>query len=414
MATDLELLRKIVRVMNDANKQNNQMFAYGTVENGTNGKRYVKMDGSDNLVPIEIGTDVQKNDRVLVRIENHKAIVVGNLSTPASARTATAFMRFQENSDGTDGVLYIGKLDTSGDPSGSYVVISPEEISIMRGGVKWAELGKSSTKFYANGYEVSAYGSSGVIIKSYGNEVARFDGNGVVLKNNGVEIARFSQDGILFNGDIKLYASSTKTFPFTSVSYDNEYGYLMDLGGPFTLPTSGEKNNSENVHRFNGPVIFNGGTGYGDGILLEGPNQLNDTITLEEYIQSMVSSSGGNSVAQYSTSAQSGTYQSGANIGGPTIYLSPGYYILFGLVQFTETSTSAGKGVRKAIIEGYDTSYWWETQQAVGTSGLKTEVSICFGVLITSSGYWGVMGYQNSGAAINQRMSFKAIKVGDY
>ena len=259
MATDPELLRKIVRVMNDADKQNNQIFAYGIVENGTNGKRYVKMDGSDNLVPIEIGTDVQKNDRVLVRIENHKAIVVGNLSTPASARTATAFMRFQENSDGTDGVLYIGKLDANGDPSGSYVAISPEEISIMRGGVKWAELGKSSTKFYANGYEVSSYGSSGVILKSYGNEVARFDYNGVVLKDSGIEVARFDKNGVTLkdNGTvvarftqnytdirkgIRLLDDSGNTHDIVTVSYDDvdemysiQFGEILENQATETL-----------------------------------------------------------------------------------------------------------------------------------------------------------------------------------
>lgn len=413
MATDPELLRKIVRVMNDFNKQNNQMFAYGTVENGTNGKRYVKMDGSDNLVPIEIGTDVQKNDRVLVRIENHKAIVVGNLSTPASARTATAFMRFQENSDGTDGVLYIGKLDTSGDPSGSYVAISPEEISIMRGGVKWAELGKSSTKFYANGYEVSSYGSSGVILKSYGNEVARFDYNGVVLKNNGIDVARFTKDYTDIRKGIRLLDDYGNIHSIVTVEYVSDSDGVDHYSVVFGTQDSSQVTETtiigDAIYLVGGPVfIDNGKRTLESSLYIIGPNGPTDVIS---YLKSLIPSS---SVSQYTTSAQSGTYQSGANIGGPTIYLSPGYYILFGLVQFTETSSSAGKGVRKAIIEGYNTSYWWETQQAVGTSGLKTEVSICFGVLITSYGYWGVMGYQNSGAAINQRMSFKAIKVGDY
>lgn len=354
MATDQELLRKIVRIMNDVNKQNNQLFAYGTVENGTNGKRYVKMDGSDNLVPIEIGTDVQKNDRVLVRIENHKAIVVGNLSTPASARTATAFMRFQENSDGTDGVLYIGKLDTSGDPSGSYIAISPEEIDIMRGGVKWAELGKSSTKFYANGYEVAAYGSSGVILKCYGNEVARFDYNGVVLKDSGIEVARFDRNGVTLkdNGTvvarftqnytdirkgIRLLDDSGNTHDIVAVSYDADdemysiaFGELLEnqatetlilgsmtylVGGPvFIDNTQGTLTNALYIMGPSGPtdlvayltgLINNSQSGGGVSLNSNGNLNIGSDTATENHVQ--VKSASG-SVQLKSNSAGRGVY----------------------------------------------------------------------------------------------------------
>lgn len=92
---------------------------YGTVE-VVDGKKYVKLDGSDSLTAIVEGTEVMAGDRVLVSIENHQAVVISNITSPASARTATNFMDFTEEGliigqmTGPDGIpqsIVIGSLD---------------------------------------------------------------------------------------------------------------------------------------------------------------------------------------------------------------------------------------------------------------------------------------------------------------
>lgn len=85
----------------------------------TDGKKYVRLDSSDLLTPISEATDVQNGDRVLVSIENHVATVVGNYTCPASARTASKFLKL------TDDGLLVGDLDDDGNAKGTGSLIAP-------------------------------------------------------------------------------------------------------------------------------------------------------------------------------------------------------------------------------------------------------------------------------------------------
>lgn len=70
----------------DTNK--NQTLYGKTVKR--NGQTYVQLDGSDLLTPVETTVSSNDGDRVTVKIENHTAIVTGNLSDPsASSVTVT-------------------------------------------------------------------------------------------------------------------------------------------------------------------------------------------------------------------------------------------------------------------------------------------------------------------------------------
>ena len=88
---------------------------YGTVV-VVDDKKYVKLDGSDTLTGIVEGTEVMADDRVLVSIENHQAVVLSNITSPASARTATNFMDFSEEG------LVIGQLTTPGGAPQSMII----------------------------------------------------------------------------------------------------------------------------------------------------------------------------------------------------------------------------------------------------------------------------------------------------
>lgn len=118
---------------------------YGTVE-VVDGKKYVKLDGSDSLTAIVEGTEVMAGDRVLVSIENHQAVVVSNITSPASARTATSYMDFR------DGGLVIGELLDDGNDFN--VLVKADGIYFRNG-------------FGENAIELAKYTGTNIILGSY-------------------------------------------------------------------------------------------------------------------------------------------------------------------------------------------------------------------------------------------------------
>lgn len=87
MALSTDLISQFVKVTKDDNKQNKATTTlYGTIrlsdEEGATPE--VQLDGSSIYSPVETTVDVNNDDRVVVMIKNHKAIVTGNLTSPAA------------------------------------------------------------------------------------------------------------------------------------------------------------------------------------------------------------------------------------------------------------------------------------------------------------------------------------------
>lgn len=105
MALSHELISQFAKLVNNKDKQQAAATVYGTVvEDGDN--KYVRVDGSDQLIPIEDGStvvDAYADERVSVTIKDHTATVTGNVSSPA-ARTGDV-------KDVTDRVTKIEKFD---------------------------------------------------------------------------------------------------------------------------------------------------------------------------------------------------------------------------------------------------------------------------------------------------------------
>lgn len=59
---------------------------YGTIAIKSDGKQYVKIDGSSmpEPTPIDTTVDAANGDRVIVMIKDHKAVVTGNISSPSA------------------------------------------------------------------------------------------------------------------------------------------------------------------------------------------------------------------------------------------------------------------------------------------------------------------------------------------
>lgn len=87
MGLSYDLISQFVKATKDDTKaKKSEATVNGTVAKIIDGKAYVRIDGSDHLLPetpVSTTSDVSVNDRVIVSIKDHTATVVGNVSEPS-------------------------------------------------------------------------------------------------------------------------------------------------------------------------------------------------------------------------------------------------------------------------------------------------------------------------------------------
>lgn len=115
MELSYDIISQFAKVVND-NKGNNkgsETTVYGVVVSDSNGNKYVKLDGSDQLTPLSDNerpsadsttANANVGDRVSVSIKNHTATVTGNISSPS--------VRTEDFNDLSSGVDQISKFNT--------------------------------------------------------------------------------------------------------------------------------------------------------------------------------------------------------------------------------------------------------------------------------------------------------------
>lgn len=82
MALSNDIISQFVELTKTSDKIQNEASVYGTIVTDGN-NTYVKLDGSEQLTPIETTTNVAGGERVIVRIKDHKATVTGNITSPS-------------------------------------------------------------------------------------------------------------------------------------------------------------------------------------------------------------------------------------------------------------------------------------------------------------------------------------------
>ena len=93
MSLSNELISQFAKIVSKKDDTIGEKKLYGTFVIHE-GKKYVKLDGSELLTPVIQTSDAKQDDGVEVTIKNHTAVVSGNISSPA-ARTGDV----QENAD---------------------------------------------------------------------------------------------------------------------------------------------------------------------------------------------------------------------------------------------------------------------------------------------------------------------------
>ena len=85
MGLSHDLISQFVKVTNDRQTEKKETIAYGTAVE-LDGKKYVRLDGSDMLTPVSSTADAEVNERVTVLIKDHTATITGNASSPAARK----------------------------------------------------------------------------------------------------------------------------------------------------------------------------------------------------------------------------------------------------------------------------------------------------------------------------------------
>jgi hypothetical protein len=93
MELSKSLISEFVKTTKDDTTTKKESIVYGTIykdeSTGSSAPAYVKIDGSDVLIPVsetQATSAIHENDRVTVMIKDHKAIVTGNLTKPSTTQ----------------------------------------------------------------------------------------------------------------------------------------------------------------------------------------------------------------------------------------------------------------------------------------------------------------------------------------
>lgn len=81
MSLPIDLVQEFAKSTFDPDNKIKETDCYGTAQK-VDGNWFVKLDGSSELTPAAVATGVANGDRVLVRIKNRKATIIGNITNP--------------------------------------------------------------------------------------------------------------------------------------------------------------------------------------------------------------------------------------------------------------------------------------------------------------------------------------------
>lgn len=81
MALSNDVISQFAKLANSNKTEQKETVVYGTIVI-SDGKKYVRLDGSNMDTPVSSTTSAKNGDRVMVTIKNHEAIVTGNITSP--------------------------------------------------------------------------------------------------------------------------------------------------------------------------------------------------------------------------------------------------------------------------------------------------------------------------------------------
>lgn len=84
MSLSQDIITAFAKITNDNKKDNKETVLYGTTVI-QNGSRYVRIDGSNELTPVQSTAVIRSGARVTIMLKDHQAVVTGNLTDPSAS-----------------------------------------------------------------------------------------------------------------------------------------------------------------------------------------------------------------------------------------------------------------------------------------------------------------------------------------
>lgn len=169
-----KLLRSFSDIINtpkESTKRKQNTTVYGTVVKNENGVSVI-IDGSTIATPASYLVDIEDGDRVDVLIQNHKAVITGNHTTPAITRMGNVYVQ------PTDEGLVVGQLDDSGEPTGAYLLVSPTQTVVYNSDKNAiARFGRTSQIGLDNAVHTQTTASGYRVLDANGKTMANISGN---------------------------------------------------------------------------------------------------------------------------------------------------------------------------------------------------------------------------------------------
>lgn len=85
MALTNDIISQFAKLTTNNKTEQKETTVYGTIVI-SDGKKYVRLDGSNIDTPISSTTSAKDGDRVMVMIKNHEAVVTGNITSPSASQ----------------------------------------------------------------------------------------------------------------------------------------------------------------------------------------------------------------------------------------------------------------------------------------------------------------------------------------
>lgn len=189
------LLREFASAANQ-NEEKTNNNAYGTVQISNN-QTYVRLDGSDILMPVNSVSNVRNGDRVMVVIENHTATITGNVTSPSATNKDLSELANRVN--GKSKVIYSGK-----EPDGTDFAIgdtwfdtSNEYTIYVWDGSNWSQVELGQNAIAANAVRAKHIYAGSVTAEKIATDAVTAD----KVKANSISVSK------LFIGDMSNLAT---------------------------------------------------------------------------------------------------------------------------------------------------------------------------------------------------------------
>lgn len=252
MGVNNSLLNEFVKITNDRrNVDNKPINIYGTIVTKQD-MQFVKIDGSDILTPFRTTIEVKNEERVVLNIENHKAIVTGNLSDPSSSGDRVNGIALRV--DDAEGNLALIDMSLNGitstvkDLDGKYTSVK-QTVDDVTTTVKDLDGKYTEIKQTVDGIDVTGMVTFKDLSTSNGTTV--INGNNITTGTiDGVKVRSFSGNrGVeLYSGYVDFYNGSTNigwmgydtSGPGTSGEASNRLWLTTRNGYAMKLQSSGD------------------------------------------------------------------------------------------------------------------------------------------------------------------------------